>query len=98
MVALAVLRELQWAALLVALWLLGRAAERGLGVSPLLGQIVAGTVLGPALLDVIPHVDALRLAGKLGGARTDQCSTPCSRRPRTHQCCPLAAPQSCYSW
>jgi hypothetical protein len=29
-------------------------------------QIVAGCILGPAVLNIIPFVDALRLFGKIG--------------------------------
>lgn len=57
--------ELRVVLLLVVVW----ATElvcKPLNVSPIIGQIVAGVVVGPGLLDVIPHVDAFKLLGKLG--------------------------------
>lgn len=57
--------ELRVVLLLVAVW----ASElvcRPLNVSPIIGQIVAGVVVGPGLLDLIPHIDAFKLLGKLG--------------------------------
>lgn len=41
--------------------------RRFLQASPLLGQVVAGVVAGPALLDVIPYTAAFKFIGKLGG-------------------------------
>lgn len=40
--------------------------HRVLRVSPLLGQVVAGILVGPALADIVPFADALKLLGKLG--------------------------------
>lgn len=57
--------ELRLVLLLVAVWLTERGCKR-LHVSPIIGQILAGLVVGPALLDVIPFVDAFRLLGKIG--------------------------------
>ena len=34
--------------------------------SPLLGQLLAGVILGPACLNIIPFVEAFRFLGKLG--------------------------------
>lgn len=57
--------ELRVVLLLVTVWITELACKR-LNVSPIIGQIAAGLVVGPALLDLIPHVEALRLLGKLG--------------------------------
>lgn len=59
------LNELRLVFLLAAVWASEVVCKR-LNVSPIIGQILAGLVVGPALLDVIPYVDALRLLGKLG--------------------------------
>lgn len=37
-----------------------------MNVSPITGQIAAGLAVGPALLDLIPYVEAFKLLGKLG--------------------------------
>lgn len=51
--------------LLVAVWTTELACKR-LNVSPIIGQIAAGLVVGPALLDLVPFIEAFRLLGKLG--------------------------------
>lgn len=61
----ALLNELRLVLLLVAVWTTEIACKR-LNVSPIIGQIAAGLVVGPALLDLIPYVEAFRLLGKLG--------------------------------
>ncbi len=53
-------------ALLMAMFTLERFFEGALRTSPLLGQLLAGVVFGPAALDVVPHAAALRFVGKLG--------------------------------
>ena len=80
------LDELKVAALLAAVWASGASCRR-VGVAPLLGQVVAGVLLGPALADVVPHSEAFRVLGKLGGACVrSRCGlrrlTPTRRRPR----------------
>ena len=40
---------------------------RLLGASPLLGQVVAGVVAGPALLDLVPFTACFKFVGKMGG-------------------------------
>ena len=44
----------------------GSVFERVFRTSPLLGQIVAGLLLGPSLWNVVPHPTAVALLGKLG--------------------------------
>lgn len=61
----ALLDELRLILLLLAVWATELGCKR-LDVSPIIGQIAAGLVVGPALLDLIPYVEALRLLGKLG--------------------------------
>jgi Kef-type K+ transport system membrane component KefB len=51
-------------ALFVAVWVAGELFA--LVRAPLVGQIVVGLVLGPGLLDVVPHADALALVGLVG--------------------------------
>ena len=53
--------------LFVVIWAFEIIFLNGLRASPLIGQILAGILLGPALLDIVPFVDALRLLGKIGG-------------------------------
>lgn len=57
--------ELRVVLLLVSVWTAEQACTR-INVSPIIGQIAAGLVVGPALLDLIPHVQAFRLMGKMG--------------------------------
>lgn len=57
--------ELSVVLLLLAVWITERGCRR-VNASPIIGQIAAGLVVGPALLDVIPFVEAFRLLGKLG--------------------------------
>lgn len=59
------LNELRVVLLLVAVWV-AELSCKPLNVSPIIGQIAAGLVVGPALLDWIPYVEAFRLLGKLG--------------------------------
>lgn len=60
-----IVKELQLVLLLVTVWVTERLCKR-VNVSPIIGQILAGLVVGPALIDVIPHVQAFRLLGKVG--------------------------------
>lgn len=57
--------ELRLVLLLFVVWITELACARA-AVSPIIGQIAAGVVVGPGLLDLIPHVEALQLLGKLG--------------------------------
>eukprot|EP00752_Nemacystus_decipiens_P016265 g14545.t1 len=57
--------ELRLVLLLVVVWTTELACARA-AISPIIGQIAAGVVVGPALFDLVPHVDALKLLGKLG--------------------------------
>lgn len=57
--------ELRLVLLLVVVWTTELACAR-VAISPIIGQIAAGVVVGPALFDLVPHVDALKLLGKLG--------------------------------
>lgn len=57
--------ELRLVLLLFVVWITELACGRA-AISPIIGQITAGVVVGPALLDLVPHVDALKLLGKLG--------------------------------
>ena len=50
------LEILQVVAFLVAVWFSGRVC-RAIGVSPILGEILAGVVMGPHVLDVVPYED-----------------------------------------
>lgn len=59
-------RELAVAGLLALVWAFEKVAERGLRTSPVLGQLVAGILVGPPLANLVPNVDALRLLGKVG--------------------------------
>lgn len=59
-------RELSVAALLGAIWALDHCFERVLRCSPIIGQLLAGIVLGPALLDAVAFPEAFRLLGTLG--------------------------------
>lgn len=57
--------ELRLVLLLAAVWSTERACKK-ISISPIVGQILAGLVVGPALLDLIPYVEAFRLLGKVG--------------------------------
>lgn len=57
--------ELHVVLLLFIVWLSELACKR-VNVSPIIGQIGAGLVIGPALLDLFAHVEVFRLLGKLG--------------------------------
>ena len=52
--------------LIFTIFLMERLFERVLRTSPLLGQLLAGILLGPALLNIVPHAQAFRFVGKLG--------------------------------
>ena len=54
------------ALLLFATWLCGLICEHKLGWPALVGEIVAGMLLGPGLADLVPHVEALSLVGQVG--------------------------------
>jgi predicted Kef-type K+ transport protein len=51
-------------ALFVAIWVAGELF--GLVRAPLVGQIVVGLLLGPGLLDLVPHSEAFELVGLVG--------------------------------
>ncbi|CAM9980890.1 unnamed protein product [Ascophyllum nodosum] len=57
--------ELLVVLLLSAVWAIERCCMY-VNASPIIGQILAGLIVGPALLDLIPFVEAFRLLGKLG--------------------------------
>lgn len=62
---MAIDNELRIVLLLFAVWMTELACARA-AISPIIGQIAAGVVVGPALFDLVPHVEALKLLGKLG--------------------------------
>lgn len=62
---MAIDNELRLVLLLFVVWTTELACSRA-AVSPIIGQIAAGVVVGPGLLDLVPHVEALKLLGKLG--------------------------------
>ncbi|CAN0484591.1 unnamed protein product [Ectocarpus sp. 12 AP-2014] len=62
---MAIENELRVVLLLCVVWLMEVACTR-INVSPIIGQIAGGLVVGPALLDLIPHAEAFKLLGKLG--------------------------------
>eukprot|EP01060_Flectonema_neradi_P014034 TRINITY_DN20752_c0_g1_i1.p1 TRINITY_DN20752_c0_g1~~TRINITY_DN20752_c0_g1_i1.p1 ORF type:complete len:426 (+),score=73.66 TRINITY_DN20752_c0_g1_i1:81-1358(+) len=47
------------------LWVIDKGCQQ-IGVSPLVGNLLTGIVMGPALLDVVPYPDAMKLIGKIG--------------------------------
>jgi Kef-type K+ transport system membrane component KefB len=51
-------------ALFVAIWVAGELF--GLVRAPLVGQMVVGLLLGPGLLDLVPHSEAFALVGLVG--------------------------------
>lgn len=51
---------------LAALWIAGRLVQRLLAWPPLTGEIVAGMVLGPSLLDIVPLQQTWVLLGEIG--------------------------------
>ncbi|CAN0335991.1 unnamed protein product [Discosporangium mesarthrocarpum] len=51
--------------LFAVIWFAEKACRRT-NVSPIIGQILTGIVLGPALTDLIPEPHALGLLGKIG--------------------------------
>eukprot|EP01065_Artemidia_motanka_P016040 TRINITY_DN1976_c2_g1_i1.p1 TRINITY_DN1976_c2_g1~~TRINITY_DN1976_c2_g1_i1.p1 ORF type:complete len:441 (+),score=109.80 TRINITY_DN1976_c2_g1_i1:56-1378(+) len=57
--------ELACIGFLTAVWVAERTMAAA-GGSPLLGNFIAGILLGPPLADMVPHSDAWRLIGKLG--------------------------------
>ncbi|CAM9257218.1 unnamed protein product [Choristocarpus tenellus] len=57
--------ELKVIFLLTIVWFTEQGCKR-INASPIIGQIIAGMIVGPALLDVIPYTDAFRLLGKIG--------------------------------
>lgn len=73
-------------ALLCGVWLTEKLFERRLGMSPILGQLCAGVLLGPPLANAVPFVPALRLIGKLGG--------PCDLAQARAVCPPDSAPRA----
>lgn len=62
---MAIDNELRLMLLLFVVWIAELASSRA-AISPIIGQIAAGVVVGPGLFDLIPHVEALQLLGKLG--------------------------------
>ena len=57
--------ELAVVLLLFVVWTAELPCKR-MNVSPIIGQIVSGLVVGPALLDIFPHAEVFGLLGKLG--------------------------------
>ena len=58
--------QVAWLVLLcAACWIAGNLVER-VGCPALVVEILVGMVLGPPVLDVIPHVDGLTIIGQLG--------------------------------
>lgn len=53
-------------ALFAVIWIFEKFFSTFLKASPLIGQIIAGIILGPPLLNVVPFPDAFRLLGKIG--------------------------------
>ena len=51
--------------LLFFVWTAEVACKR-FNASPIIGQLAAGLVVGPALLDLFPHAEVFGLLGKLG--------------------------------
>lgn len=62
---MAIENELQVVLLVFGVWMMEMGCSR-INVSPIIGQVAAGLVLGPALLDLVPYVEAFQLLGKLG--------------------------------
>lgn len=61
------LLELEVVLFLFSIWGAEASFSTVLRASPLLGQIIVGILLGPALADIIPFVSSFQLLGKLGG-------------------------------
>lgn len=59
------LEELKIALLFWSIYVSDKLFGQALGVSPIIGQILIGMVLGPAVLDIVPFVDAFRVLGKM---------------------------------
>lgn len=57
--------ELRVVLLLFSVWSTELVCKR-VKISPIIGQIAAGLLVGPALLNLIPHVEAFSSLGKLG--------------------------------
>jgi hypothetical protein len=51
---------------LVVIYLAGQVASRFLGMPGLVGEIVAGILLGPPLADFVPFAEAFVMIGELG--------------------------------
>ncbi len=66
MVTLPLPNELALIGFLFALWLSEVVCDRMLRVSPLLGQVGIGIILGPSLANIVPQVAGLMLIGKIG--------------------------------
>ena len=60
------LEELEAVLFLSSIWAFEVFFSRVLGASPLLGQMLCGIILGPALLNIVPFVDAFIFLGRLG--------------------------------
>jgi len=60
------LSELKVILFIFAVYFLEKVSLHICKSSPILGNILAGMLLGPCVADIIPHVDAFRLIGKLG--------------------------------
>ena len=58
--------ELPLFALLASTWTLDKITEHGLGISPILGSLAAGVLVGPAALNLVAHPAAYALIGKAG--------------------------------
>ncbi len=58
--------ELALVGFLFSVWLSEVVCEKVFNVSPLLGQVTVGIILGPSLLDMVPQVEGLMLLGNIG--------------------------------
>merc|ERR1719491_346609 len=59
--------DVWWAIVyLAAIWILGFIGEKVLLMPALVGQIFAGIICGPELLDIVPQPEAFVLLGEIG--------------------------------
>ena len=57
--------EISLIGFLSLIWIIDKGC-RLIGISPLVGNLLTGIVMGPALLNVVPYADAMKLVGKIG--------------------------------
>lgn len=58
-------KELIWIGFFASVWI-GEKVFLRCKTSPIVGSILVGVILGPALADIVPFPEALSLLGKLG--------------------------------